>query len=126
MKHMSLPLRPTSLACWVMLCLHSLPAHAQEATRDLGRRMLSPAGYTGAINTPSAHVQGWGVANLSWTDSNPEYARTISQGSFGSLNAGFGLLPGLEAVGRLAYEGDLNCNQYRLGIQYPFFAVSHT
>jgi hypothetical protein len=20
----------------------------------------------------------------------------------------------------------LNCNQYRLGIQYPFFAVSHT
>jgi hypothetical protein len=33
-------------------------------------------------------------------------------GGFGSLNLGVGLLPGLEAFGRLAFEGDLQCNQY--------------
>lgn len=75
-------------------------------------RMLSPSGYTGAINTPTAHVLGWGSANLAWTDNNPELARKYPQGSFGSINAGVGLLPGLEAVGRLSYDGDLNCNMY--------------
>lgn len=28
------------------------------------------------------------------------------------MNAGFGILPGLELVGRLAYQGDLNCNLF--------------
>ena len=62
MTRMPLLTSPTSLACWLMLCLHSLPARAQADTSDLGRRMVSPSGYTGVINTPSAHVQGWGVA----------------------------------------------------------------
>jgi Exopolysaccharide biosynthesis protein YbjH len=112
-------------ALWMSLCLLSLPASSQVVASDLSAstgsnaeqwgHVLSPSGYTGAINTPTAHVQPWGVANLSWANSNPEYARTSSQGSFGSINAGIGLLPGLEAVGRLSYAGDLNCNQYKPG-----------
>ena len=35
-------------------------------------------------------------------------------GYFGSVNLGFGVLPGLEVVGRLAYEGDLQCNMYSI------------
>lgn len=53
-----------------------------------------------------------GGAALGLTNSNPERARRIDAGSFGSLNAGLGLLPGLELVGRLAYEGDLDCNLF--------------
>ena len=70
---------------------------------------LAPTGYTAAINSPTADVLPWGGAGLSLSNSNPERARKLSQGSFGSANAGVGLLPGLELVGRLAYEGDLNC-----------------
>ena len=113
-------------ALWMSLWLFSLPASSQVASdlsastvsnSEQGAHALSPSGYTGAINTPTAHVQPWGVANLSWTNSNPEYARTSSQGSFGSINAGIGLLPGLEAVGRLSYAGDLTCNQYKPGCE---------
>lgn len=73
---------------------------------------LAPTGYTSAINSPTADVLPWGGAGLSLANSNPERARKRSDGSFGSVNAGFGLLPGLELVGRLAYEGDLDCNLY--------------
>lgn len=111
MKH------PYCLSLCGVLCLFSPFAYSETRTGELAgggtaRRMLSPSGYTGAINTPNAHVQAWGVANLAWTNSNPEYARSVQQGSFGSLNAGVGLLPGLEVVGRLAFEGDLNCNGF--------------
>lgn len=71
---------------------------------------LAPTAYTAAINSPTADVLPWGGAGLSLTNSNPERARQQPAGSFGSVNAGVGLLPGLELVGRLAYEGDLDCN----------------
>jgi hypothetical protein len=108
---------PNRLTLCLTLCLHSLAAHSQAAGSELAAnsaawRMLSPSGYTGSINTPNAHVQSWGVANLAWSNSNPEYARSIDKGYFGSINAGIGLLPGLEVVGRLAFEGDLNCNGF--------------
>lgn len=105
--------RLSSWPFWMAICLYSLPARSQVQAVDFSRAMLSPSGYTGAINTPTAHVQDLGVANLSWVNNNPEYARTISQGSFGSVLGGMGLLPGLEVVGRLAYEGDLSCNMYK-------------
>lgn len=101
--------RDFSLLSALGLAMASAPLWAQSQG---GFRLLSPSGYTGAINTPTAHVQDWGSANLSWTNNNPEFARQYKQGSFGSLNAGVGLLPGLEAVGRLSYDGDLGCNMY--------------
>ena len=106
-----LTINPHRLTLCLTLCLHSLAAHSQTAGSELAAnsaawRMLSPSGYTGAINTPTAAVQSWGVANLAWSNSNPEYARSIDKGYFGSINAGIGLLPGLEVVGRLAFEGD--------------------
>ncbi len=73
---------------------------------------VSPGGYWGAINTPTADVIPTGEAGVALTSSNPELRRTNPEGSFGSLNAGAGLLPGLEGVARLAYEGDLNCNLF--------------
>ncbi len=76
---------------------------------------LAAPGYTAAINTPTADVLPWGGASLALTNGNPERARRIAAGNFGSLNAGLGLLPGLELAGRLAYEGDLNCNMYAPG-----------
>lgn len=109
MPHIPIHLQAhASLMTAVGLALACGPVLAQSDSS----RMLSPSGYTGAINTPSAHVLPWGSANLAWTNNNPELARKYSQGSFGSLNAGAGLLPGLEAVGRLSYDGDLNCNMY--------------
>ena len=99
--------------------------------------LLAAPGYMAAINTPKADVLPWGAASLALTNSNPEGDRDIPVGSFGSLNAGLGLLPGLELAGRLSYQGDLGCNQflpdcwsrsrdlsvsgkYRLPVQLPF------
>lgn len=90
----------------------ALAGVAVWAQADSSVRLLSPSGYTGAINTPTADVQAWGTANFGWSNNNPEFARSFPQGSFGSINTGVGLLPGLEAVGRLSYDGDLNCNMY--------------
>jgi hypothetical protein len=73
---------------------------------------LSASGYTGAINTPLADVIPWGGLSVGLTNSNPELGRRINAGGFGSINAGLGLLPGLELVGRLAFEGDLQCSMY--------------
>ena len=80
-----------------------------------GYQALSPAGYTAAINTPTADALGWGAAHLALTHHNPEERRYFREGSFGSLNFGVGFLPGLEAVGRLSFDGDLDCNMYRPG-----------
>lgn len=119
MRH-TLTTNPHRLTLCLILCLHSLAVYSQTAGNELAAnssawRMLSPSGYTGSINTPNAHVQSWGVANLAWTNNNPEYARSFQEGHFGSLNVGIGLLPGLEVVGRLAFDGDLNCNMYQAG-----------
>lgn len=96
-----------SYAAW--LACSPLLAQAEEPWPTA---QLAPTGYTAAINSPTADVLPWGGASLSLTNSNPERARKKPQGSFGSVNAGFGLLPGLELVGRLAYEGDLDCHLY--------------
>lgn len=76
---------------------------------------LAPAGFTAAINSPKADVLSPGTASAAWANSNPEKGRDFpGVGSVGSLNLGFGVLPGLEVVGRLAYDGDLGCNMYTL------------
>jgi hypothetical protein len=77
---------------------------------------LSPVGYTAAINTPTADTLLWGVASMAWTNNNPErVARFPRQGLFGSFNLGFGLMPGLEVAGRLASDGDTDCNMFVAG-----------
>jgi hypothetical protein len=73
----------------------------------------SPAGFTSAVNTPTAQVLKEGTLSMSHTNNNPELAQHIKGvGGFGSLNFGAGLLPGFEVFGRLAFEGDLQCNMY--------------
>lgn len=93
----------------LILCLcflgtaHTTPALAQ----------LAPAGFTGAINSPTADVLNPGTVGAAWNNSNPEKLRVYpGVGGFGSLNLGFGVLPGLELAGRLAYDGDLYCSMY--------------
>jgi len=83
------------------------------APAGIWAQQLSPTGYTATINTPTAHVLEVGTASFAWTNNNPEAQDPFpGVGSFGSLNLGFGLLPGVELVGRLAYNGDLHCNLY--------------
>ena len=79
-------------------------AHAQQ---------ISAPGYVGAINTPIALSMNQGSVAVSVTNSIPETARTHTNvGYFGGINVGMGLLPGLDAVGRLTYDGDLQCEFY--------------
>jgi hypothetical protein len=74
---------------------------------------LAPPGYTGAINTPTADVIGYGHLVGSMSTTIPERKRVYpGVGWFGGTNLGFGLAPGLEAVGRLTYDGDAWCDQY--------------
>lgn len=74
---------------------------------------LAPAGFTAAINTPTADVLSAGTVGAAWSNSNPEKRRDFpGVGAFGSVNLGFGVLPGLELVGRLAFDGDLHCSMY--------------
>ena len=74
---------------------------------------LAPPGYTGAINTPTADVLGFGHLVGSMSNTIPEHKRVYpGVGWFGGTNLGFGLAPGLEAVGRLTYDGDAWCDQY--------------
>jgi hypothetical protein len=99
-----------SAVSFAVLQLACASAQAQTATQPVGQ--LSPSGYWGAINTPTADVIPLGDAVLSLTNSNPERQRTQPAGSFGSLGAGIGVLPGLEGSMRLSYEGDLSCNMF--------------
>lgn len=88
------------------------------ATRAQTAYTLSPLGTRGAINTPTADVIAWGQAAVSLSNSNPEITNTRpGVGEFGSVVGGFGLLPGLEGMARLAYVGDLRCNQFSSGCQ---------
>lgn len=72
---------------------------------------VSPLGFVSAINTPVAGVLPMGSVALGLVNNNPEMAKP-GVGSFGSLTTGLGLLPGLEAFGRLSFAGDLQCNLY--------------
>lgn len=79
---------------------------------------LSPSGYTASLNTPTANTLPLGSAELTLTNSVPEKARFYpGKGGFGGYNLGFGVLPGLELVGRLSFDGDLQCNSYISGCQ---------
>jgi hypothetical protein len=73
---------------------------------------LAPAGYSGAINTPTADVIRTGSAVLALSNSIPERRQLFPGHPFGGFNLGLGLLPGLEVVGRLVFDGDLQCNQF--------------
>jgi hypothetical protein len=72
---------------------------------------ISPLGFASAINTPVATVLPMGSVAAGLINNNPEIPSS-GVGGFGSLSAGFGLLPGLEAFARLSFEGDLQCNLY--------------
>jgi len=75
---------------------------------------MAPSGYTSVINVPTADVMPLGTLAGSWTNSNPESARQYKgYGPFGGYNLGFGVLPNLEMVGRLTFDGDLNCDTYQ-------------
>jgi len=74
---------------------------------------VAPRGYSGALNTPTARVLPLGALDFSLTNNNPELSRAHpGVGHFGSAVLGFGALPGLELASRLAYEGELQCNQF--------------
>lgn len=87
------------------LCLSAIAGTTAYA------QMLLPGGYTGHIAVPSADVLPTGEAGLSYTNAIPERA-SKSGLSAHTLDAGFGLLPGLELAGRLSWEGSTFCNVY--------------
>lgn len=97
----SSPVLAISLGAWSLLsCAH---AWAQ----------LAPSGFTSVLNAPSADVVPTGSLDLGFANNNPEFARKWpGVGYSGSRLIGFGALPGLEFTGRLAYDGDTECNQY--------------
>ena len=91
------------------------PVFAQGEAQSLYAQasVVSPVGYSSAVNTPTSKVLEVGTLSVSLTNNNPEIVQRIrGVGGFGSLNFGVGLLQGLEAFGRLAFEGDLQCNLY--------------
>ncbi len=85
----------------------------QWVSSPVALAQLAPSGYTGAINTPTADVLGYGQLVGSMSNTIPERGRVYpGTGWFGGTNFGFGLAPGLEAIGRLTYDGDAWCDQY--------------
>lgn len=101
-----LPLSALVAAICTAISAASPPVLAQQ---------MAPTGYSGAINTPTADVLPWGSATLSYSNSIPERASQFPTEPFGGINAGFGVLPGLEIVGRLAFDGNTNCSLYEFG-----------
>lgn len=80
---------------------------------------LAPAGFAAAISCPRADVLSPGTARAAWANGNPEKKRDFTRvGSVGLLDLGFGVLPGLDVVGRLAWDGYLGCNAYSLNPRY--------
>lgn len=98
---------------WALGALASSPSALAQSAYT-----LSPLGTRGAINSPTADVLPWGDAAVALVNSNPETKNNRpGVGEFGSLVGGFGFLPGLEGVARLAYAGDSRCNQFVSGCQ---------
>ena len=99
-----------------LLIASCLSAHLFLSTSASAQ--LAPSGYTGAINTPTADVLGYGQLVGSLSNTIPERGRAYpGVGWFGGSNLGFGLAPGVEAVGRLTYDGDAWCDQYNSACQ---------
>ncbi len=82
-----------------------------------GVAQLAPSGYTGAFNTPTADVLTPGDIAYGVSNTIPEIPRVYGTGYFGSMDLGLGVLPGLEVVPRLTYDGDPSCNQFFPGCQ---------
>jgi hypothetical protein len=74
------------------LGLIALPAVAVETT-------MTPAGFSGLGITPNAHLLGWGRFEAAYDNQLPGIVRNTKGHN---LVGGFGLLPNLEASGRLA------------------------
>jgi Exopolysaccharide biosynthesis protein YbjH len=103
-----------SAVAWAVLVLSASTAASVTAGTPLPDTFqMAPAGYSGAIKTPTADVLPHGTAAISLTNDNPDMSpvKPISD-PLGSINVGFGLLPGLELVGRLLFHGNLQCNTY--------------
>jgi|GEM_PF-1323905 len=105
---------PYSAVAWAVLALCATTVTSVAGGTSLPDTFqMSPAGYTGAINTPTADVLPFKSTTLAITNSIPEQARRHPGiGVFGGLNWGFGVLPGLELVGRLTYDGNVQCNSF--------------
>lgn len=105
--------RYNSVACAVFTLSATLATGAAAGTSLPDTFQMSPSGYSGAINTPTADVLPFNSTLFSITNSIPERARKYpGVGVFGGLNWGFGVLPGLELVGRLTYDGNVQCNEF--------------
>src|SRR3954463_1694897 len=83
---------PTPPLCLLALGLASAPAWAVDTT-------LTSAGYTGLGITPTAQILGWGRMASSYEN---QLAGNPARVDGHNLVVGFGLLPNLEAAGRLA------------------------
>lgn len=105
--------RYNAVACAVFTLSATLATGAAAGTSLPDTFQMSPSGYSGAINTPTADVLPFNSTLFSITNSIPERARKYpGVGVFGGLNWGFGVLPGLELVGRLTYDGNVQCNEF--------------
>jgi len=108
--------RYNAVACAVFTLSATLSTGAAAGTSLPDTFQMAPAGYSGAINTPTADVLPFGSAVVGLTNSVPELTRNRpGVGGYGTSNVGFGLLPGLELVGRLSFFGDLQCNAFASG-----------
>mgnify|MGYP000954955872 CR=1 FL=1 len=105
--------RPVLVLSAVALAGSSWGAAQAQVLHDTYQ--LAPAGFSGAINTPTADVIRTGTAVLALTNSIPERKQRFPGEPFGGFNLGYGLLPGLEVVGRLAFDGNLQCNLFVAG-----------
>jgi len=93
-------MRPSISAAVAVLALSFSPAKAQVST-------LTQAGYTGLGLTPNAHLIDWGRMEATYDRQLPGLVRDPTGHNF---VLGFGLLPNLELVGRLATNSlDRNC-----------------
>jgi len=103
-----------SAVAWAVLTMSAATATGAAASTSLPDTFqMAPQGYSGAINTPTADVLPFNSTAFAITNSIPERARRYPGiGVFGGLNWGFGVLPGLELVGRLTYDGNVQCNEF--------------
>lgn len=113
-KHSKLHSSPTRLSTRALtsFVLASMLPSVSFATES-DTIQMSPLGFSGAINTPTADVMPKGSAWFSLTNNNPDTSPIKPRSTpFGSVNLGFGIFPGLEITGRLFFHGDLQCNSF--------------
>lgn len=93
----------------------AVSAALATSTGALAQETLAPAGFTGLTVTPNAHLLGWGRAAFGYDRALPG---VVSAPAGHNYVLGFGLLPNLEIVGRLATRDmDSNCFTQGCGIR---------